>query len=392
MGLTQPLQFADLEPVGPETPAGRYLRMFWHPVYRASDLKPGQLKPLEILGEKFTLYRGQTGTPHLSAFRCAHRGVQLSVGWVEGDAVRCRYHGWKYDETGQCVEQPNEDRPFCARVKIRSYPVREYLGLIFAYVGEGEPPAFRHYPDFERPGVIVTDPVEIFPCTFWNRLDNDNAHIPWTHRATAQRKGRNDFLLTRREEVKETPYGYISTRGAEGEALDFRNTAYFFMPNALQFWGPSRAKGFEGRGLGDAKIFWTVPVNDHSHAAFDVTYTPVEGAEATAYAASRSKQQEAEAEDRWDIAEKILAGEMTCEDVPNEIGAYTSFAIEDYVVQVAQGTIDGRGREQLARIDAKPILLRRMWLREVTAMLEGTPMTDWKMPTEPFVVDRRERV
>jgi 5,5'-dehydrodivanillate O-demethylase len=72
-------------------------------------------------------------------------------------------------------------------MKIRTYPTQEYMGLIFAYLGEGSPPEFRRYPDLDRPGVIVTDPVEILPCSFWNRLDNDHSHIPWVHRATAVR-------------------------------------------------------------------------------------------------------------------------------------------------------------------------------------------------------------
>ncbi|HLY64456.1 MAG TPA: Rieske 2Fe-2S domain-containing protein, partial [Chloroflexota bacterium] len=74
---------------GPGTLAGRYLRLFWQPVYRSVDLAPGQAVPIAILGERFTLYRGEEGAPHLVAFRCAHRGTQLSTGWVEGDCIRC---------------------------------------------------------------------------------------------------------------------------------------------------------------------------------------------------------------------------------------------------------------------------------------------------------------
>lgn len=60
------------------------------------------------MSEQFTLFRGQSGTPYLLALRCAHRGTQLSSGWVEGDQIRCFYHGWTYDGTGQCVQQPAE--------------------------------------------------------------------------------------------------------------------------------------------------------------------------------------------------------------------------------------------------------------------------------------------
>src|SRR5687767_8435488 len=109
--------YEDLVHTGPGTLAGRYLRMFWQPVCRAEDLPAGHAKPLHILGEDFTLYRGESGKPHLIAPRCAHRGTQLSTGWVEGDCVRCFYHGWKYDASGQCVEQPAEEAGFARKVK-----------------------------------------------------------------------------------------------------------------------------------------------------------------------------------------------------------------------------------------------------------------------------------
>jgi len=383
------LQFADLEAVGPDTPAGRYLRKFWQPVLRAKDLRPRRARPIEILGEKFTLYRGEGGTFHLVAFRCPHRGAQLSLGWVEGDDLRCRYHGWKFDCTGQCLEQPDVDISSAHRVTMPSYPVREYLGLVFAYIGDGDPPPFVRYPDFDRPGVIITDATEVIPCNFWNRLDNDIGHIPWVHRATALRKGRNDFIVPRRELVEETPYGWRSTRFAKGEAAGFRDmsgSAHFFMPNVYQFGVRTRVKGFEGRNLWDIKITWTVPINDTTFAAFDVTHTPLEGEEARAYTAGRLKEQEAEAEERWDLAEKVLAGDMTLEELPDELSAYTSFAIEDYVTQVGQGPIKDRGRERLVDTDKKVILMRRLWLQEVGALLADKPLTQWKIPAEPLQV------
>jgi 5,5'-dehydrodivanillate O-demethylase len=383
-------KFPDLEPVEPGTPTGLYLRRFWQPVLRAKELAAGRARPIEILGEKFTLYRGDAGKAHLTAFRCPHRGTPMSVGWVEGESLRCRYHGWKFDAAGQCTEQPNEDAPFCHRVRMRTYPTQEYVGLIFAYLGEGEPPPFPRYPDLDQPGVILADPVEVLPCGFWNRFDNDHSHIPWVHRATAIRTGRKDLLLLRQEDVEETPYGWMGRRSVKGEKADegrafgIGRLTHFFMPNVRLFWAPTRARGFEGRGLFDTKVVWTVPVNDTSHAAFDVTHTPVEGEDGRRFAESRAAQQEAEAETRWDLAEKILAGEMTLEDLPADMSAYTSFAIEDYVTQVGQGPVAGRGREMLAGSDARVVLMRRLWLREVNAMLVGQPMTNWKIPERPL--------
>ena len=381
------LRFADLEPVGAGTPAGRYLRRFWHPVCVARDLPSGRAKPIEVLGEKFTLYRGESGNAYVVAFRCAHRGVQLATGWVEGDDIRCRYHGWKFDCSGQCVEQPNEEKPFAEKVRIRGYPTREYVGLIFAFLGDGEAPPFPEYADLNRPGVITTDPPEVVPCSYWNRLDNDHSHVAWTHRATSIRKGLNAYLLPRHEKVEETAYGWKSKRYLKGDSTHdwaLSGTANFFMPNVYQFWAHTRTKGFEGRDLWDAKFTWTVPINDSTFAAFDVTNTPVSADEARAYAASRLGEIEQHAASRFDLAEKVLAGDMTLEDLPDDMDANTSFIIEDYVMQVGQGSIADRGVEQLALTDSKVILLRRLWLREVTALLEGRPLTNWEIPAEPL--------
>ena len=138
-----PMAEIDFVHTGPGTIAGRYLRRFWQPVYVAERLKAGQAMPIRIMGEDFTLYRGESGAPYVVDFRCAHRGTQLSIGWVEGECIRCFYHGWKYNGIGQCVEQPAEGESFAAKVKIRSYPTREYLGLVFAYFGDGEVAPFR---------------------------------------------------------------------------------------------------------------------------------------------------------------------------------------------------------------------------------------------------------
>ncbi len=371
----------DLEHVGPGTLAGRYLRRFWHPVLRAQDLPPGRAKPIKVLGEQFTLYRGQSGQPYLVDFRCAHRGAQLSIGWVEDDCIRCRYHGWKFDATGQCVEQPGEAPGFARKVRIRSYPTQEYVGLIFAYLGEGEPPPFRRYPDLDRPGIVIADPPEIVPCNFWNRLENDRAHVAWTHRSTATRLGHLHFLAQWKEDLEETPYGFVLKRSAEGQAPI---RSHWHMPTTYQFSIRSRARGYEHLDLWETKFAWTVPIDDESFVAFDVTHTPLEGEAAAAYAAQRRREQEAEAQVRWDIAEKILAGEMTIEEIPDDVSHYNGFIIEDYCTQVGQGRIRDREREHLGRNDTKVIFIRRLWERELRALAEGRPLTEWQVPREPL--------
>ena len=144
------------------------------------------------------------------------------------------------------------------------------------------------------------------------------------------------------------------------------------------------ARGFEGHISAKPKVVFTVPINDTTFCSFDVTHTPFQGDEAKAYIEVHTPRQEAEAEKRWDLAKKVLAGDLTLDELPADISAYTSFSIEDYCTQVGQGPIAGRGREQLGRTDTKIVLIRRLWLKEVSALLEGRPLTQWDIPTEPY--------
>ena len=89
------MDFEECIHTAPGTLAGRYLRLFWQPICCAYELKPGQALPIKILGEEFTVYRGASEMPYLVGPRCAHRGTQLSIGSVEGECIRCFYHGWK---------------------------------------------------------------------------------------------------------------------------------------------------------------------------------------------------------------------------------------------------------------------------------------------------------
>ena len=144
--LANELAEVDLARTGPGTPGGRFMRRFWMAVCRSQDLPKGGTKPIRIMSVDYTLYRGESGRAQVIDYRCPHRGAQMHLGSVEGDDIRCIYHGWKYDCTGQCVEQPAEDSSFAGKVTMDSYPTREYMGLIFAYFGEGDPPQFPPYP------------------------------------------------------------------------------------------------------------------------------------------------------------------------------------------------------------------------------------------------------
>src|SRR5688500_15334182 len=93
------------------TPMGRLLRSFWQPVALSTSIGRGQARPLRVMGEDLTLYRGESGSAHLVGGRCAHRGTVLHTGWVQADDLRCMYHGWRYEPSGLCVEIPAEGKP-----------------------------------------------------------------------------------------------------------------------------------------------------------------------------------------------------------------------------------------------------------------------------------------
>ncbi|HEX3245101.1 MAG TPA: Rieske 2Fe-2S domain-containing protein, partial [Chloroflexota bacterium] len=125
--------------VGPGTPLGTLLRRYWWPVAGVAELVDRPTKPVRLMGEDLVLYKDRRGRYGLLGQRCAHRSVDLKYGIPEEEGLRCPYHGWLYDATGQCLEQPAEepDSTFYQRVQTPAYPVEELGGLIFAYLGPG---------------------------------------------------------------------------------------------------------------------------------------------------------------------------------------------------------------------------------------------------------------
>src|SRR5579872_7440456 len=86
--------------VGPDTPMGRLIRWYWHPIAASSQLDENPVMPVKLLGESLVLYRDRSGRLGLIQSACAHRRVNLVFGVPEDVGLRCPYHGWRYDESG----------------------------------------------------------------------------------------------------------------------------------------------------------------------------------------------------------------------------------------------------------------------------------------------------
>jgi 5,5'-dehydrodivanillate O-demethylase len=356
--------YTDYAHTGPGTLAGRYLRRFWHPVYLARDLPAGHAKPLRIMSEDFTLYRGEGGQPHLVAFRCAHRGTQLSTGWVEGDCIRCFCHGWKYDGSGQCTEMPAEDPSFPPKVRIASYPCQEYLGLIFAYLGEGEAPEFPRYPDFEEDGVLeVGDYVR--PCNYFNNVENglDHVHVTFVHAVSAFTDA--GLRGVPRIEAEETEWG-IAQYGIRPNGVV--RVLQYGVPNIQHIKGsPNDSES----GWVDA-LAWRVPIDDETHRSFNLNLVHVTGEAKARYEGRRGGGGNGAAAN--DLGLAILRGEQRVQDL-KDLPYLVN--VQDVVAQAGQGAIADRQHERLGRSDVAIILLRQIWQRELRALAEGRPLKAW---------------
>jgi 5,5'-dehydrodivanillate O-demethylase len=353
------IDYMDCFPTGPGTIAGQYMRRFWHPVYRAEDLQCGWAKPLRIMNEEFTLYRGEDGVPRAVAFRCPHRGAQLSSGWVEGDCIRCRFHGWKFDGSGQCVEQPAENESFAEKVRIRSYPTREYLSFIFVYFGEGEPPPLPRYPDFENHELWTETYMR--PCNFLNNIENDPVHIPFTHRES-------EFFLRRPREIpavlqEETEWGLMLTTTTSTGRVQ---VLHYGMPNVLLFKESDRDH-----------IAWRVPIDDEHHASFQLDVQHVrDGIEGEAVKARHAARTGKLGRSPNELGAAVLRGDIRIQDLEGDDKANIVW-VQDYAVQVGQGPIALRKYENLGRSDMALILQRKIWLRELQALADGESLTPW---------------
>lgn len=135
-GFKIPEVDSELTRVGPGSPCGDLMRRYWQPVCLSRDL--GDLpKRIRILGEDLVAFRDGDGRPGLLFFRCSHRGTSLEYGRIEKQGLRCCYHGWLYDVEGNIVDMPLEPPDSTVRdhLKHPCYPVREFGGLVFAYMG-----------------------------------------------------------------------------------------------------------------------------------------------------------------------------------------------------------------------------------------------------------------
>jgi len=172
--------------IGAGTPAGTLLRNYWQPVALAEELQGNRpVKAVRLLGEDLVLFKNQ-GQYGLLERHCPHRGADLAYGRLEDGGLRCSFHGWLFDTSGKCLATPAEPEGsrMCEHIRQKAYPVSEKSGILFAYLGAGEPPAFPHFDCFVAPNAYTFAFKGYWDCNWLQALEVgiDPAHASWLHK------------------------------------------------------------------------------------------------------------------------------------------------------------------------------------------------------------------
>lgn len=322
--------------VGPGTPMGNLWRRYWNPV-GCSALVTSKPQRVTVLGEELVLYRGASGKPVLMQLRCAHRNVALDYGRVEGDSIRCPYHGWLYNHEGKCVAQPAEGEGIDIKddFSLKSYPTEEVSGLIFAYMGPAPAPVLPIYDVMRMENGYKQIRTYSISANWMQSADNllDVTHFAWLHGHT--------FPAFSAKQVESrfdrTDYGIDITLGLPDGPKD---TAPYVFPAHNRFALP------DGEGGMLQTLFFRVPTDDHSHENYMMIFRAAEGVppglpvQATRFETKVGEYLPLEG-DWWGI----------------DLSDQDRMAIEQ------QGVIADRTREHLVPSDVGIVRMRRM-LRE----------------------------
>ena len=375
-------QFEQLTQTARDSEMGRLLRRFWQPVALSADAAPGKAAPVRVLGEELTLYRGESGRAYLIGGRCSHRRTLLFTGWVDGEELRCVYHGWQYDGRGRNVRRPAEGDEGHPECHVAGYPVHEYCGLVFAWMGEGDAPEFDlpRKPCFEREGGRVAAGRERWDTHWFQQVENslDATHVSFVHHAhTTGPFGAAVTTLVPKLEYSETDAG-IKQIGRRGEN-NVRESDWTF-PNNNHILVPGLAEGDPWIDVG----VWVVPMDDRSSMRFILYGIPP--------ADDAAKRRFDEYMAKYAIYDPAAHRDALFrgEDWPEEADSFVGLtAAQDYIAIRGQGPVADRMNEFLGKSDRGIVFLRRLFWRELDAQREGRSTKIWRKRAETVELPRQ---
>ncbi len=372
---------------GPGTPMGALFRRYWLPVLLAEELPERDCPPVRVtlLSEKLLAFRDSNNRYGLIDEFCAHRGVSLWFGRNEEGGLRCPYHGWKYDVTGQCVEVPSEPAAsgFAQKMKLNAYPLIERGGVLWTYMGpaEHQPPLPEHEWAMVPPAQRLVS-KRLQECNYLQAMEGgiDSSHVSFLHRFTMSRDPMfkkatqshqyNLGDLAPHFDVVESDGGlYIGVRRNTGDGRHYWRITQWVMPSFTLI--PPR---------GDHPIgghCW-VPIDDERCWVFSTNH----------HATRALTAEEREACERGEgIHAPLIPGTYRPRanrdndyliDRPGQRANQTfsgvaGFAMQDASIQESMGPIQDRTRENLVNTDNGIIMARNRLVRAAKALDKGTP-------------------
>jgi phthalate 4,5-dioxygenase oxygenase subunit len=354
---------------------------YWVPFALSQNLVAGDAPtPVRLFGEGYVAFRVPDGRIGFLDELCPHRRSSLLLARIEGDGLRCIYHGWKIDVSGCVVEAPTQvvrSEQFCAAVPVVHFPVHEDGGIAWVWLGRGEAPPFPDLPFNDQYGLEMVMTISLVPANWLQGLEGgmDSVHAPVLHRsvieATLRRKGDSDtsgvqatMAAAPLYETEEVPFGMrqASLRRA-GDDRTYVRVGHYFFPFVVVV----------PNGYGSAThVFCFAPVDDTHHLVFFGNYgeTPLSLREVSGalegvlpdprnFASFRGDRS-----NRWGQDRELM-----------ENGHWSGFARsaieEDTVVQVSMGPIVDRTKENLSSSDVAVAQTRRLILDTIAAYEAG---------------------
>jgi 5,5'-dehydrodivanillate O-demethylase len=280
------------------------------------------------------------------------------------------------------VDQPGERKSFASKVQIKSYPVEEYFGFIWVYIGEPPVPPLQRWPELEAYGRFSV--VELRKWNYFHDLENtvDDVHQRWVHREGVYQDKNNQREIPDIAAV-ETDFGMTqTTRFTNG----FVRKLAFFMPNTLYFCsGAGMLRGFKS-------FLWNVPVDDVSHMMFFLfiaAHLPPDVGQSVAEGVRSGRKYVSELEPVEKVIQDVLSGRKRYSDIEDRPDLVL---IEDGIVLLGQGIIPDRSKNRLGSSDEAIIIMRKIYTREMAALTEGRPLTPFKRPEVATLAELDEEV
>ncbi|MGD9953328.1 MAG: Rieske 2Fe-2S domain-containing protein [Burkholderiales bacterium] len=366
-----------LTEVGPGTPGGELLRRYWYPIAALAELDENPVRPVKLLGESLVLYRDRKGTLGLVDSACAHRRANLALGVPEEEGLRCPYHGWRFGETGQCLEQPAEKRPYCDKVKIKAYPVRVACGAVFAYLGPQPAPELPIWDLMAWDNVLHEIAYATLPCNWFQSMENavDQDHLDWLHVAFSdyvlERNGRPDL---KKRFWRPGEFKGEGDRGRLKEMLYERNDLGILRRAVY---------GDRGKDHPDWRLGIQVVFPNFARAVNDLQIrVPVDDTHFTYFLirAHWLKPGEQAKQDKVPYFKIPVPVDGNMNIDWSQLDAH---ATQDMAAWVAQGPISDRTKELLGESDKGIRLLRQMFLEQIEVVAKGgDPMNVYRKPED----------